>query len=64
MTFDWLTAMCEIVMSNEWRHNMGNREFFYPRYDVIPLTTTSTFEGAEMWNNINGFPQPVILSFF
>ncbi len=37
---DWLTAMCEIVMSNEWRHNV-RYEFICPRHDVITLTKKS-----------------------
>ncbi len=37
MTSDWLIAMCEIVVSNEWRHSV-RYGFFHPRYDVITWT--------------------------
>ena len=37
MVSDWVIAMCEIVMSNKWRHNVGY-DFFHSRYDVITRT--------------------------
>ena len=46
MASDWLTAMCEIVMSNERR---GIRLFF-PRYDVMPVTMSWTDHAEYVCN--------------
>ena len=40
MAPDWITAMCEIVVSNERRNNIGY-DFFHPRYSVKTWTKMS-----------------------
>jgi hypothetical protein len=49
MASDWLTAVREIVMLNEWRHNV-RYDFLNLRYDVITWTKKTCF---GLWRHNN-----------